>query len=156
SGKHVLVEKPLCASSPEAAELIDIAAAAKRMLCVGHVFLFNSGVRLVKSMIDNGELGQIRYLSATRTNLGPIRYDVNALWDLAAHDLSIFDYWLGTPPCEVSAQGAAFLNREVEDMVLATYRYPNQVLAHVHASWLNPKKVREITIVGEKRMVVWD
>ncbi len=156
SGKHVLVEKPLCASSTEAERLIEIAAANNRLLCVGHVFLFNNGVRAVKKMLDAGELGQIRYLYATRTNLGPIRYDVNALWDLAAHDLSIFDYWLGSSPDEVSAQGAAFLNREVEDMVVATYRYPHGVLAHVHASWLNPKKVREITIVGEKRMVVWN
>jgi predicted dehydrogenase len=156
SGKHVLVEKPLCGSSCEAEQLIDIARTSKRVLCVGHVFLFNAGVRMVKTILDSGTLGRIRYIYATRTNLGPFRHDVNALWDLASHDLSIFDYWLGMPAIAVSAQGAAFLNPEVEDMVMATFHYPDDVMALVHASWLNPRKVREIVIVGERRMLVWN
>ena len=156
AGKHVLVEKPMCRTVREGLELQALAQQQGRILCVGHVFLFNNSIRAVKQLIDDGELGRIRYLYSTRTNLGPIRSDVNALWDLAAHDLSILNYWLGTEPVGVTATGMAYLDPQVEDVVAASFIYPENVLACVHASWLNPRKVREITVVGEQKMAVWN
>ena len=156
AGKHVLVEKPLCRTVAEGRELIELAEQAGKVLCVGHIFLFNNGVRAVRNLIRSGELGKIQYVCSVRTNLGPFRTNVNAFWDLAAHDLSIFNYWLGAMPVEVTASGAAYLNASVENVVLANFKYPSHVLAHVHASWLNPRKVREITVVGEHEMVVWN
>ena len=156
AGKHVFVEKPLCVTTTECDQLGDLAEKSDLVLAVGHVFLFNSGIRKVKEYIDAGQLGQIHYLHATRTNLGPIRADVNAAWDLAAHDLSIFDYCLDGSPIAVSSHGRCFLGGRQEDVVVSAYRYPKNVMAFMHVSWLNPKKVREITVVGEKRMVVWN
>jgi predicted dehydrogenase len=156
AGKHVLVEKPLCHTTAQGRELIEIAEKAKKLLCVGHIFLFNNGVRAVRNLIRSGDLGRIHYACSVRTNLGPFRADVNALWDLASHDLSIFNFWFDAGPTSVTASGAAYLNSTVEDVVLASFSYPPKVLAHVHASWLNPRKVREITVVGEHKMVVWN
>ncbi len=156
AGKHVLVEKPLAARLDQAQDLVAIARRERRLLAVGHVFLFNNGIRAVKSLIDRGELGSIRYIFSSRTNLGPFRSDVNALWDLGSHDVSIFNYWLGAEPIQVTACGTSYLNPNVEDVVVANFAYPNQVQACVHASWLNPQKVREITVVGERQMVVWN
>ncbi len=155
-GKHVLVEKPLCATLEESEALVDLARKKGKLLAVGHVFLFNQGVLGVRNLIKTGALGRISYVYATRTNLGPIRTDVNALWDLAAHDISILNHWFNEDPIEVSARGESYLNPSIEDVVLANYTYPGGILAAVHASWLNPRKVREITIVGEHKMVVWD
>jgi predicted dehydrogenase len=156
SGKHVLVEKPLCGSSEEGEELVALARSRGVCLGVGHVFLFNNGVRAVRNLIRSGELGRIHYVYSNRTNLGPFRTDVNALWDLAAHDVSILNYWLDAEPLAVTAQGQSYLNGGVEDVVVGCFTYPNRVLAYVHASWLNPRKVREITVVGEYKMVVWN
>jgi predicted dehydrogenase len=156
AGKHVLVEKPLCRSVAEGEELLALARKAGKLLCVGHVFLFNNAVRGVRNLIRSGELGRINYIYSTRTNLGPFRSDVNALWDLAAHDLSILDYWLGAEPIAVTANGKSYLNPSIEDVVFASFHYPNNVVGSLHASWLNPRKVREITIVGENKMVVMD
>ncbi len=156
AGKHVLVEKPLARSLAEAEELVALAARKQRLLAVGHVFLFNNGIRAVKELIDRGDLGAIRYIFSSRTNLGPFRSDVNALWDLGSHDVSIFNYWLDAEPQHVTACGTSYLNPNVEDVVVANFAYPNQVQACVHASWLNPQKVREITVVGERQMVVWN
>lgn len=155
AGKHVFVEKPLCSDVDDCLELAALADQRGLILSVGHVFLFNAGIRRVKAYIDAGELGTIQYLHATRTNLGPIRHDVNAAWDLAAHDLSIFDYWLGAAPTSVNAHGQCFLGGAQEDVVVSAYRYASGVLAFMHVSWLNPKKVREITVVGDKKMIVW-
>jgi predicted dehydrogenase len=152
----VLDEKPLSRTAAESQELIALARKMGRVLAVGHVFLFNPGIRAVREVIRSGGLGRLYYLNAVRTNLGPVRRDVNALWDLAAHDLSIFDYWLGSAPLSVTAHGESYLNQGVEDVVTAAFRYPDGVAAHVHASWLNPRKVREITVVGEKAMAVWN
>lgn len=154
AGKHVLIEKPLCRSTAEAEDLVALAKRKGKHLCVGHVFLFNNAVRSVAQVIRSGDLGRIHYIYSTRTNLGPFRSDVNALWDLAAHDLSIFNYWLGAEPLAVTAQGQSYLNPAVEDVVIANFTYPNRVLAGVHVSWLNPRKVREITVVGANKMVV--
>jgi len=156
AGKHVLVEKPLCRTVAEGEELLALAERNGRVLAVGHVFLFNNGIREMARRIHGGELGRVYYIYSTRTNLGPIRTDVNALWDLAAHDLSILDHFLGGEPTAVTAHGRSWLNDGVEDVVLASFTYPGGVLASVHASWLNPRKVREITVVGDRSMAVWN
>jgi predicted dehydrogenase len=156
AGKHVLCEKPLCLTGPEGEELVALARRQERVLMVGHVFLFNPGILKVWELIRAGELGEVRYLSAVRTNLGPIRSDVNAAYDLATHDISIFNALLDAVPEQVSATGGTFLQPGVEDVVFATLRYPGGTLANIHAGWLNPKKVRQMTVVGSRRMATWD
>jgi predicted dehydrogenase len=155
-GKHVMVEKPIATSSREAQELTDLAAAAGRVLMVGHVFVYNSAVQRVKQYIDTGDLGRVYYISMVRTNLGPIRTDVNAAWDLAAHDLSIADLWLGAHAQAASAVGGGWINPGLDDVVFATLRYPNEVLVNLHVSWLNPRKARDITVVGDNKMLTFD
>jgi len=155
-GKHVLCEKPLALKAEECRELGALAKAKGKILMVGHVFVFNTGIRWLKEYIQSGELGSIYYAYATRTNLGPFRYDVNALWDLAPHDISIFNYLFDSAPVNVSARGQKCLSHSLEDLSFATMEYPNNIVANVHVSWLDPKKVRQITIVGDKKMVTWD
>lgn len=155
-GHNVFVEKPLASSAYECGQLIDIAESKKKILFVGHTFKYNAGIRAAKEYIDSGDLGEVYLIDATRTNLGPVRYDTNALWDLASHDISIFSYWLGENPKSVSAHGGCYLNKNIEDVVYATFEYKNGIVAHVHASWLNPRKIREITVVGKKKMLVWN
>lgn len=156
AGKHLLCEKPLCLTVGEAHALHDLSRARGRVLMVGHVFLFNPGIVKLKELIQEGTLGRVYHLSATRTNLGPIRNDVNAAYDLASHDISIFNWLLGEVPEAVSATGSAFLQPDVEDTVFINLRYPGNVIANIQASWLSPKKIRQITIVGSQRMVTWD
>jgi len=156
AGKHVLIEKPITSDARQADELCELAEAGERVLMVGHVFLFNSAVRRVKELLDEESLGRIYYLSMVRTNLGPIRTDVNAAWDLAAHDISISNYWLDAQPLFVSAVGASWINPDIEDAVFATLRYPNGVLVNLHTSWLSPRKARDITLVGERKMLTFD
>jgi predicted dehydrogenase len=156
AGKHVLVEKPLCSSIEEGCDLAQKARDTGLVLMVGHVFLFNNGINKLKELIASGELGRIHYLDATRTNLGPIRGDVNALYDLATHDISIFNYLVGAMPTEVSAIGRCISQKTIEDVCFATLRYPDGTLGHIHVSWMNPRKVRTMTIVGEKKMAHWD
>ena len=156
AGKHVLVEKPMATTPAEAEELCDLAARHGRVLMVGHVFLFNAGIRRVKEYLGDGRLGRIFYLSMVRTNLGPIRMDVNAAWDLAAHDVSIANYWLDAAPSHAAAHGGCWINRGVEDAVFATLWYPDDVIAHLQVSWLSPRKVRDITVVGEEGMLTFD
>jgi predicted dehydrogenase len=155
-GLHVLVEKPLAPSVAEAEELAGLAAEARLVLLVGHVFLFHEGIRTVKRLIDTGELGRVQYIQSIRTNLGPIRTDVSALWDLAAHDVSIFHYWLGDAPTRATGKGGIYVNRGIEDVIFATLEYPNGVLASLHATWLSPRKLRQITVVGDRKMLVFD
>ncbi|PYK23524.1 MAG: hypothetical protein DME59_16665 [Verrucomicrobia bacterium] len=154
--KHVLVEKPLTTEVKQGLGLLELATRQRLVLMVGHVFVYNLGIRKVKEYLDGGHLGKVYYLSMVRTNLGPIRLDVNAAWDLAAHDLSITNYWLSAEPLSVSAIGGTWINQEVEDAVFATLRYPQGVLVNLHASWLNPRKARDITVVGERRMLTFD
>lgn len=156
AGKHVLCEKPLCTDSVEGEELVALARKRGLVLMVGHIFLFNPAVLKLKELVDSGEIGVIRSLSAVRTNLGPVRSDVNAAWDLASHDIAIFNWLLGRPPTDVRAMGAAFLQPGVEDVVNIALRYPGNVLASIQCSWLDPKKVRQMTLVGSKRMITWD
>jgi predicted dehydrogenase len=156
AGKHVLCEKPLCENSAKAQELTELAQAKGTLLMVGHVFLFNDAIAKVKELVDGGEVGSVRSLAAVRTNLGPVRSDVNAAADLASHDISVFNWLLGSAPDAVSAAGGSFLQPGVEDVVSLSLRYPNNVFATILVSWLSPKKVRQMTIVGTKRMVTWD
>jgi predicted dehydrogenase len=156
SGKHLFVEKPLCPSVEECSQLLQIAKSKNLKLMVGHVFLFNPTIQKVKEIIDKGELGRIYYIETHRTNLGPVREDVNAIWDLTSHDISIFNYLLNGLPKRVSATGCKALDKNVEDTTFTSLEYPGGVLAHAHASWLNPLKVRQMTIVGEKKMLIWD
>jgi predicted dehydrogenase len=156
AGKHVLVEKPITTHSGEADELVALAAQRGRVLVVGHVFLFNLAVQRVRKYIADGDLGRVYYVSMVRTNLGPIRVDVNAAWDLMSHDISIVNFWLGAEPQTASAVGGTWINPGREDAVFATLRYPGDILVNVHASWLNPRKSRDITIAGDKRMLTFD
>jgi predicted dehydrogenase len=155
-GKHVLVEKPIAADVGHGEALCAIAEQHGLVLMVGHVFLYNPGVRRVKEYLDAGDLGPVHYVAMVRTNLGPVRVDVNAAWDLAAHDLSIVNYWLQAEPLTVAATGGAWINPGIEDAVFATLRYPDDVLVNLHVSWLNPRKARDITVVGERRMLTFD
>jgi len=156
AGKHVLVEKPITENLGTARELEALAQSQDRVLMVGHVFVYNSAAQQVKRYLDDGELGQIYYISMVRTNLGPIRVDVNSAWDLASHDISLSNYWLESHPVSASAVGGAWINPGVEDAVFATLQYPGDVKVNLHVSWLNPRKARDITLVGEKRMVTFD
>jgi len=156
AGKHVLCEKPLCEQSNHGKELVELSHASGCLLMVGHVFLFNAGIAKLKGIIDAGELGAIQYLAASRTNLGPIRSDVNVAYDLATHDVSIFNWLLGGEPELVSAMGASFLQPGIEDVVFISAKYPHNAVANIQASWLDPKKVRQITIVGNRCMATWD
>lgn len=156
AGKHCLVEKPLTPSLQEARELVAQAESQRLILAVGHVFLYNPSVRMVKQYIDEGVLGEISYLSMARTNLGPPDIDVDAAWDLATHDISIANFWLGTAPVRVTARGGAWVRSGQVDSVFATLEYPGGQLTHLMASWLNPRKVRDITVVGRKLMVTID
>lgn len=154
--KHVLVEKPISLDLGHAEELIDLAKRMKRILMVGHTFMYNHAVRKVREIIKGGRLGRVYYLHSKRTNLGPLRNDVSAMGDLAPHDISIFSYILGAHPTAVTARGQYYLQRGKEDVTFITLNYPKKIMANIHVSWLDPRKVREITVVGSKRMVVFD
>ena len=155
-GKHVLVEKPLSLTVPHSRELSQIARERQRVLMVGHTFLFNTGIRKLKECIASDEIGKIYYLQSTRTNLGPIRRDAGVVWDLASHDVAIFNYLLDAKPLEVSARAEQFFRKGVEDVAFISLAYPRQVIANIHVSWLDPKKVRQIVISGSKKMLSWD
>lgn len=156
AGKHVLVEKPLAMSSAEAAELSTLAAERRLTLMVGHTFEYNPAVWKIKELLAAGQIGQVYYIYANRVNLGRVQSDINALWSIAPHDISIILYLLDIMPLEVSARGASYLHGGVEDVVFLTLAFPGGILAHVHASWLDPSKTRRMTIVGSERMVVYD
>lgn len=156
AGAHVLVEKPMATTTADAEAIVDAARSAGRILMVGHTFLFNSAVRQVKHYIDTGALGRVLYCYFHRTGLGPIRQDVNALWDLAPHDISMLNYWMGKEPTEVVARGQWYLKPGTEDVVFLTLRYGDSFMASIHVSWLDPIKVRRATVVGDRKMVLFD
>lgn len=156
AGKHVLVEKPLCSDSREGMELATLAASKGLVLMVGHVFLFNSGITRLRETIRDGQLGKLQYLDAVRTNLGPVRGDVNALYDLGTHDITIFNYLMNEMPIAVSALGRCVCQNNIEDVCFATLTYPDGTLGHIHVSWMNPRKVRTLTVIGDRRMAHWD
>lgn len=156
AGKHVLCEKPLTETAAEAEGLAALAGARGLTLMTGHVFLFNPGILKLRDLMTAGSPGRIHYLRALRTNLGPIRQDVNSVYDLASHDIAIFNFLLDAQPLTASAVGAAFLQPGIEDVAFITLTYPNGVIGAIQVSWLDPKKLREIVVVGDQKMVVWD
>jgi predicted dehydrogenase len=157
AGKHVLVEKPLATSVREVEEIAGLAQEMNRVAMVGHTFLFSPPVRYVKGLIDSGALGEVRYICSQRLNLGRIRSDVDALWNLAPHDISIIQYWLGDPtPLSVVKSAAAYIQDELADVVFLNIYYPNNVMANIHVSWLDPRRVRSMVLVGTEKMVVYD
>jgi predicted dehydrogenase len=155
-GKHVLVEKPLARTRAECQALIDLARSRGLTLMVGHTFEYNPAVETLKSMVESNELGRVYYAYSLRTNLGIFQKDINVMWDLAPHDISIMLYVLGHSPSSVSAVGEAYVQPGIQDVAHMTLNFPNQVQAHIHVSWLDPCKVRRITVVGSKKMVVYD
>lgn len=156
AGKHVLCEKPLTNRSADAWALARLAEEQQRVLMVGHVFLFNAGVVYLAKYLHGQEAGRPYYVNAVRTNLGPFRYDVNAAWDLASHDIYIINHLLQQRPVGVTAVGGSYLNAPIEDIVFLTLHYADGLLGHIHVSWLDPRKVRTLTVVGEKKMITWD
>ena len=158
AGKHCLVEKPLAGSPEEARELCDLAESKGLTLMVGHILLYHPAVEHIKGMIERGELGEIYYLSAVRTNLGIIRRHENVMWSLAPHDISVVQHLFGSPPQSVSATGQAFVqaSKGIHDATNLTLKFPDRRIANITSSWLDPEKVRLIKVVGSERMVVFD
>jgi predicted dehydrogenase len=156
AGKHILVEKPLALSVADCDEISDLAANSGLTLMVGHTFVYSQPVRVLRSLIRSGELGRILYVYAHRLNLGVIREDLNALWNFGPHDVSILLYLLERMPERVTAQEFSLLNREIEDVVFMVLEFPDEIVAHVHESWLDPRKIRQLTVVGDRKMVVYD
>jgi len=154
--KHVLVEKPLTTTTDQADDLVRLAKRHRRTLMVGHTFIYNPGVQKMKEYIVDKRIGKIYYLYSRRTNLGPIRHDVNALWDLAAHDIAIFNYLLDSTPEWVSATGSRVLRNGREDVGFVCLSYPDGTLGHLHVSWADPNKVREVVVVGSDRRIVFN
>jgi predicted dehydrogenase len=158
AGKHVLVEKPMAESTMQGEELVAIARQNNLRLMVGHTFLYNAAVQTVRRVIQSGELGEIYYMNATRVNLGLLQPDINVMWDLAPHDLSIFNFILEQDPIKVSALGGVYINKpgRLPEVVYVTLRYSNDVIANLRVSWLDPVKMRRLTVVGSKKMLVYD
>lgn len=156
AGKPVLVEKPMTTSVADGLELVDSAERRNLTLMVGHTFLYNAAVLKLKQLIDAETMGQLYYLYARRTNLGPIRHDVNAIWDLAPHDISIFNFLIGRMPQWVSAVGSPILGNCREDVGFISLHYDNNVVGNIHVSWADPNKVRELVAVGSNRRIVFD
>jgi predicted dehydrogenase len=156
AGKHVFVEKPMALRGDDAEELVALAEERALVLMPGHLLLYHPGVLKLKELVDGGELGEILYVYGNRVNLGTIRRDENALWSLGAHDLSVILHLLGEEPTEVSAHGESFLKEGVEDVVFCYLRFPSGRTAHMHLSWLDPHKLRRLTVVGTEKMAVFD
>ncbi len=156
AGKHVLVEKPLAASVSEAQELLQLARERDLVLMVGHTFLYNPAVRELRRLVQEGELGRIYYGDGARLNLGIFQRDVNVIWDLAPHDISILMYVLEQSPVEVSARGSACVQPDVHDVCYLEVLFSGGTSAHIHVSWLDPDKVRRLTLVGDRRMAVYN
>ncbi len=154
-GKHVLVEKPIASSSEQASRMIDEAARRRVVLMVDHTFVYTSAVRMMHDLVATGDLGDAYYYDSVRINLGLFQHDVNVLWDLAVHDLSIMDHLISADPEGVVATGQSHLNGH-EDIAFITLYFPNNVIAHVNVNWLSPVKVRTTLIGGEKKMLVWN
>jgi predicted dehydrogenase len=156
AGKHVFVEKPPAMRGAEIEELCELAEERGRVLMPGHLLLYHPGVQKLKEIVDSGELGDVLYVYGNRQNLGTFRTNENALWSLGVHDLSVLLYLIEEEPSEVQAHGNAFLSRGVEDVVFCYLRFPSGKMAHMHLSWLDPHKIRRITVVGNERMAVFD
>jgi predicted dehydrogenase len=157
AGKHILVEKPLATSVAEVEEIGRLSKEKSLVAMVGHTFLFNDAVRYMKKLIDSKEIGDVRCVYSQRLNLGRIRSDVDALWNLAPHDISIIQYWLGDPqPVSVVRHGLSFIQEGIDDVVFMNLVYPNNIMASIHVSWLDPQKTRLMVVIGSKKMVIYD
>jgi predicted dehydrogenase len=156
AGKHVLVEKPMTSTSEQASRLIEEAAARRLVLMVDHTFVYTGAVRKMRELTEAGELGDIYYYDSVRINLGLFQHDVNVLWDLAVHDLSIMDFVLRKQPVAVSATGLAHVQGRPENIAYMTMFFDGSLMAHVHVNWLSPVKVRRTLLGGSRRMVVFD
>ncbi len=156
AGKHVLVEKPPAMTAAEAEELAALAEERGLVLLPGHLLLYHPAVTKLKEIVDSGELGRVLYVYGNRQNLGQIRKDENALWSLGVHDLSVILHLLDEEPAELWARGESFLTEGVEDVVFCYLRFPSGVVAHMHLSWLDPHKIRRMTVVGRDKMAVFD
>jgi predicted dehydrogenase len=156
SGRHVVIEKPLATDADHCQALRETAEKNGRVLMVAHTFLYNAGIRKVHDCVKSPDFGRLYYLHSTRTNLGPIRKDVNAIWDLAPHDISIFNYLIGEEPIWASAVGSRLLGNAREDVGFITLGYSHDVIGNIHVSWADPNKVREVVVVGSKQRVVFD
>jgi len=154
--KDVFVEKPLALSVKDGEELVRIAEEKKKILMVGHLLKYHPSVRWIKKYLSSGELGDIYYLYSERLNLGKVRSDENALFSLSPHDISVMLYFLESDPVEVSARGEAYIHDGIEDVIFFTLRFNNKLLGHIHVSWLDPHKTRKMTLVGRKKMLVFD
>lgn len=155
NGKHVFVEKPFTTTSAQAEELIELAEKKHLKIMVDHTFLFTGAVRKIRQLVDDDVLGRLYYYDSTRVNLGLFQHDVNVIWDLAPHDLSIMDYLIKTNPQGISATGAKHLNSH-EDVAYITVYFPDNVIAHINVNWLSPVKIRTTLLGGEKKMLVWN
>ncbi|RJO60195.1 gfo/Idh/MocA family oxidoreductase [candidate division WS5 bacterium] len=156
AGKHTFIEKPISNSVENGKKLIKLAKSRQKTLMVGHTFVYSPPVRRIKEIIDSGELGEIQYISSRRLNLGLFQNDINVAWDLAPHDISIILYTLGHDPISVNCQGKAHINPDIEDVTNMTLNFDNGCFATIQSSWLDPNKVREMTFVGSKKMLVYD
>jgi predicted dehydrogenase len=156
SGKHVFIEKPLAMSVKEGLQIKKAVLKHKKICMVGHILLYHPAVVTLKKYVDDGYLGDLCYIYTTRVNLGQVRKEENALWSLTSHDISVIMHLLGKHPQSVSAAGEAYLRKNVHDVVFVNLNFRDNVMAHVHASWLDPHKIRQFTVVGSKRMAVFD
>ncbi len=156
AGKHTFVEKPMTQTSEQANELVQLAARSRLTLMVGHTFIYSSPVRRIKEIIKARDIGEVQYIASRRLNLGLFQKDINVAWDLAPHDISIILYLLGKAPLSVNCQGKAHIHKDIEDVTNMTLDFEDGGFATIHSSWLDPNKVREMIIVGSKRMIVYD
>lgn len=156
AGKHVFVEKPLTGNAEDSLQLVKLAKERGLVGMVGHTFVYSPAVLKIKELLDSGELGEIFYISTTRVNLGLFQDDINVVWDLAPHDISIFNYLLDSEPERVQGVGHSYIQPGIEDVAFLTYGFPGGRLAHIHVSWLDPNKIRKTTVVGSKKMLVYD
>jgi predicted dehydrogenase len=156
AGKHTLIEKPMASSPAECEELIELAQQRGLVLMIGHTFLYSAAVRKIKELVENNDLGELRYISSRRLNLGLFQKDINVAWDLAPHDISIILYIMQESPLSVNCRGAAHITPGIEDVTSMSLQFSRQRSAIIHSSWHDPRKVREMTIVGSKRMIVYD
>lgn len=156
SGKHVLVEKPLASSISQGTELVDLAKRNNLQLMCDHTFCYTGAVRKIKEIIEAGTLGELLYFDSVRINLGLFQQDINVVWDLAPHDLSILDFLVKGKPIQISAHGVSHAENNIENIAYISLRYENSFIAHFHVNWLSPVKIRKTVICGKKKMLVWD
>ncbi len=156
AGKHVLVEKPLTSSLAEAEELLELASSNNLLLMVDHTFLYTGAVQYMKKMVDNDAIGRLQYIDSTRINLGLFQHDVNVLWDLAAHDISICLHLMGKDPLSVDAIGVSHTANEIENIAYLTLKFEDNLIAHFNCSWISPVKIRQMLIGGDKKMILFN